>query len=116
MKIITKLFGQTYVINTIFSTPSNPPIINNYYNVQLPLLFQPLLLFGTREYPLTIMTYVTNSCHKVRTSVLKGIQSPSVTPIFLSTYFHWTMEICFGIPTLPKHILVILLGEHEMSL
>ena len=32
-----------------------PPIINDYYNVQPPsprpaLLFQPLLLFGTREY------------------------------------------------------------------
>ena len=32
--------------------PTQPPhIINNYYNVQPPLLlFQPLLLFGTREY------------------------------------------------------------------
>ena len=29
---------------------SNPCIINNYFNVQLLLLFQPLLLFGTQEY------------------------------------------------------------------
>ena len=28
---------------------SNAPIINNYCNVQSPLLLQPLLLFGTRE-------------------------------------------------------------------
>ena len=60
------VFSSTYeyyeTTYTIFSTPSNPPYysntppnINNYYNVQpnvqTPLLlFQPLLLFGTREY------------------------------------------------------------------
>ena len=57
MKMIKKLFGR---ISTLFFQPRPPslpppspyyslPIINNYYNVQLPLLFQPLLLFGTRE-------------------------------------------------------------------
>ena len=48
------VFSLTYKYKetayTIFSTPSNPPIINNYYSVQSPsLLFQPLLLFRTRE-------------------------------------------------------------------
>lgn len=62
------------------------------------------------------MTLVTNSCYKIRTSVFKGIQSPSVTPIFWPTHLHWTMEIRFGIPTLPKHILVTLLGEDEIYL
>ena len=73
MKMITKLFGRIYVIKfffavliklqalclvehinikkppTLFFQPRpTPPIINNYYNVQPHLLFQPLL-FGTRE-------------------------------------------------------------------
>ena len=43
------VFSLTYKYQettyTIFLTPSNPPIINNYYNVQPSLLFQPLL-FG----------------------------------------------------------------------
>ena len=51
--LIYKYQETTY---TIFSTPSNPPIIptppiiNNDYNVQPLLLFQPFLLFGIREY------------------------------------------------------------------
>ena len=48
------VFSLTYKVlrNRLhyFFNPVQPPsIINNYYNVQPPLLFQPLLLFGTRE-------------------------------------------------------------------
>ena len=57
MKMITKLFGRIYVINisiyvinTVFSTPSNPPpIISNYYNVQHLYYCNPSYYSGLRE-------------------------------------------------------------------
>ena len=57
----------TYTIFSTSSTPfySNPPIINNYYNVQPPpqtLLFRPLLLFGTREYIFFALRLNTKRC------------------------------------------------------
>ena len=46
--------------------PPRPPIVNNYHNVQTPLLFQTFLLFGTRKYSIPNSrpeTHVTSLCN-----------------------------------------------------
>ena len=46
--------------------PTPPSIVNNYHNVQTPLLFQTFLLFGTRKYSIPNSrpeTHVTSLCN-----------------------------------------------------